>query len=173
MCHARGLHGSSGRQRYDYLVQAYIQAMLCTCLWRDMKTDGRLRRPRRRRWANAERRVLVASTDGFQPYSRLTGTGMKQLHAWVCNPIAGGGCTVPCQSLEQEMAPKVTKQVRCTVLMKSRCRQCPYLHIHGDPRPSRHQERADKQCSKAADMVVSKAARTKPSRCFVQAAASR
>lgn len=81
-----------------------------------MKTDSRLRASRRQRWANAQRRVLVASTDGFQPYSRLTGTGMKQLHAWVCNPIAGGGCTVPCQSLKQEMAPKATKQVRCTVL---------------------------------------------------------
>lgn len=89
--------------------------MLCTCLWRDMKTDGRLRPSRCRRWANAERRVLVASTDGFQPCSRLTGTGMKLLHAWVRNPIAGGGCTVPCQSLEQEMAPKATKPVRCTV----------------------------------------------------------
>lgn len=104
--------------------------MHCTCLWRDMKTNGRLRLPLRRRWANAERRVLVASTDGFQPYSRLTGTGMKQLHAWVCNPIAGGGCAVPCQSLEQEMAPEATKQVRCTVYFNvDRCR-FPHLHIH-------------------------------------------
>lgn len=103
--------------------------------------------------------------------------GMKQLHAWVCNPIASGGCTVPCQSLEQEMAPEATKQVTVRSLYEYLVGVVDiHISIFMDTRGrAGTRNEADKECPEATDMVVSKAARTISSRCFVYlyAAASR
>lgn len=108
--------------------------MLCTCLWRDMKTNSRLRLPLRRRWANVERRVLVASTDGFKPYSRLAAClGVQPKSRWWLHralPISRTG------NGSRGHQTKYGAQSRLMVGVDIHI-----LHTHGDPRPSRHQER--------------------------------
>lgn len=139
--------------------------MLCTCLWRDMKTNSRLRLLLRRRWANAERRVLVASTDGFKPYSRLTAClGVQPNSRWWLHralPISrtGNGSRGHQTKYGAQSMWMVGVDIHISILMEARGR-------------AGTRNGADKECSKATDTVVSMAARTISSRCFVHAAAA-
>jgi hypothetical protein len=91
----------------DEDVLYHIQ-VLCTCLGRDMKT----------KWPSSSPSSSVPTLgqcgttcsgciDQWLPAMLAPHRyGYEAIACLGVQPIAGGGCTVPCQSLEQEMTPE-------------------------------------------------------------------